>query len=450
MTSNIKQLDTLDKFFVGIILIIFAGIVIHAPIIASIGNLFPAMDNFIKSWKEILMIAASGLGVLILMRKKQLAILKQPVLLMIAAYSLLHVLLVPLFWQGSEPTLSGMLIDLRYLLFFTLVYICVVLYPSIRKKLLIVFFAGALLVCIFAVLQVFILPRDVLSYIGYNKNTIIPYLFVDENEQFVRINSTLRGPNPLGAYAGIVLAVMGALWIRTKKIKGKKATTLASVVVFGAVVALWASYSRSALIAAFVAICVVVVVHLTPKVPRWFWAIPSIIIVFAVIGVLSARESHFVSNIFFHDNPTTGAVSNSNDGHISSLEEGTDRMVRQPFGAGIGSTGSASMYGNEPIIIENQYLFIAHEVGWIGLVLFLIIFVKILQQLWRRRADWLALGVFASGIGMALIGLLLPVWVDDTVAIIWWGLAAIAVAQSLITTKGAHVRTLHKTSKRTA
>jgi hypothetical protein len=32
----------------------------------------------------------------------------------------------------------------------------------------------------------------------------------------------------------------------------------------------------------------------------------------------------------------------------------------------------------------------------------------------------------ASGIGLALIGLLLPVWVDDTVSIVWWGLAAIA------------------------
>ena len=129
-------------------------------------------------------------------------------------------------------------------------------------------------------------------------------------------------------------------------------------------------------------------------------------------------------------------------------------MVHQPFGAGIGSTGSASLYGAQPLIVENQYLFIAHEVGWIGLALFLIIFVKILQQLWKRRADWLALGVFASGIGLALIGLLLPVWVDDTVAIIWWGLAAVAIAGSplvpQITTKGSHGRKIHKTSKRAA
>ena len=34
----------------------------------------------------------------------------------------------------------------------------------------------------------------------------------------------------------------------------------------------------------------------------------------------------------------------------------------------------------------------------------------ILKRLWLVRKDWLALGVLASGIGLAMIGLLLPVW----------------------------------------
>ena len=50
---------------------------------------------------------------------------------------------------------------------------------------------------------------------------------------------------------------------------------------------------------------------------------------------------------------------------------------------------------------------------------------------WKRRQDWLALGVFGSGIGLALIGVLLPVWVDDTVSIVWWALLAIVLAAPL-------------------
>ena len=119
---------------------------------------------------------------------------------------------------------------------------------------------------------------------------------------------------------------------------------------------------------------------------------------------------------------------NSNDGHWSSLVHGTERLLVQPFGAGIGSTGSASLFGDQNVVIENQYLFTAHEAGWLGLVLFVAIFVIIMLRLWRGRRDWLSIGVFASGIGLALVGVIQPVWVDDTVSIVWWGLAAIALA----------------------
>ena len=103
-------------------------------------------------------------------------------------------------------------------------------------------------------------------------------------------------------------------------------------------------------------------------------------------------------------------------------------MIAQPLGAGVGSTGSASLYTDTPRIIENQYLFVAHETGWLGLLVFVAIFIAVLLRLWRERHDWISLGVFASGIGLALIGALQPVWVDDTVSIIWWGLAGLAIA----------------------
>ncbi len=91
--------------------------------------------------------------------------------------------------------------------------------------------------------------------------------------------------------------------------------------------------------------------------------------------------------------------------------------------------------GNDGFIVENQYLYVAHESGWLGLLLFVLIYWFILRQLWRKRQHWLALGVFASGVGLAIIGLLLPVFADDTVAIVWWGLAAIALASNLSKTK---------------
>lgn len=439
------RLDLLDKMFVGILLIIFGGIVLHAPLSVGLSTLFSAAELFIKSWKEILMLVAGLIMLAVLYRKKRWEIFKNPLVFLIAGYALLHLLLVPVFWQGSESTIAGLFIDLRYLLFFVLVYVAVVLYPQLRRTFIIAFFAGAFVVAAFALLQVFVLPADVLKYIGYNTSTIVPYLTVDENPDYIRINSTLRGPNPLGAYAVIVLAVLFAFWLRARQAVPKRWKLVFSVIAAGSFIALWTSYSRSALIAAFAALGVIVLLTVGRQLSRKVW-IGMFVVVFAVAGGLfAARDTDFVSNVILHENASTGAATSSNDGHVESLQDGLVRMARQPIGGGIGSTGSASLYSaQQPLIIENQFLFIAHEVGWLGLIAFLGILYLVFKGMWSARTDWVTLGVFASGIGLILIGLLLPVWVDDTVAIIWWGLAAVVLGG-----KDVYGRTLNKKAKRT-
>jgi len=443
MTTKQPKLGLLDKVFVGLLLVIFGGIVLHAPLSVGFSALFPSAEIVIKSWKEILLIVAIAVGAAVLVRRKQIALLKQPLILLIAAYVALHLLLLPLEWHGVLPAAAGLLIDLRYLIFFVLVYLAISMYPSLRRTFLKVFVAGAMIVLGFALLQVTVLPNDTLKYIGYGESSIMPYLTVDENPDYVRISSTLRGPNPLGAYAAIVLALLFAFGMRGNYGQVKRPVFIVALLGVGSVVALWASYSRSALVGAIVAIVLVLLLTVGRRLSKWAW-VSAIVVVMAIGGgLIAARNTDFVSNVILHENPTTGASISSNEGHIDSLSDGVNRMVHQPLGGGIGSTGSASLYSDQPLIIENQYLFIAHEAGWVGLALFLYISYKIYRGLWQRRRDWLALGVLASGIGLALIGILLPVWVDDTVAIIWWGLAAIALG-------GLYERPLNKTSKRTA
>lgn len=444
---NGPPLEFLDKLFVGVLLVIFAGIVLHAPISVGFGTLFPSAELLIKSWKEILMGLAGLVMLVILYRKKRWDILKHPILYVIAGYGLLHLLLLPIFWQGLTASIAGLLIDLRYVLFFVLVYVAIMLYPSLRRAAVWTFFAGAFVVAAFALLQVFVLPKDTLQYIGYNETTIAPFLTVDQNPDYIRINSTLRGPNPLGAYAVIVLAVLFAAWLRMKK--PNRQSLVISVIVIGSFVALWASYSRSALLAAFVAIGIIVAVVAGKRISRRIWLVIGAVVIIGVGALYIGRDTEFVSNVILHNNATTGASVDSNAGHVDSLKDGVDRMARQPLGAGVGSTGSASLYGNQPVIIENQFLFIAHESGWIGFGFFVYLTFLVQQALWRRRADWLALGVFASGIGLIVIGLLLPVWVDDTVAIIWWGLAALVIG-NVTKTEKSHGGTIHKKTKRTA
>jgi hypothetical protein len=303
------------------------------------------------------------------------------------------------------------------------------LFADQRKNFLKVFMFGGVVVMVFALLQVFVLPADILSHIGYGHNTIEPYMTVDKNTDYIRINSTLRGPNPLGAYAVIVLAFIAAAIAKRKVPPMKQSWVVACILVVGGLVALWVSYSRSALIAGVIAIAIAVTVSLFRKKHAKIWIIVGSVLLLSVGGYLAFHQnSTFVSNVLLHENPNGGSAVTSNDGHVSSLQDGVARLVNQPLGAGVGSSGSASLMGNEPLIIENSYLFVAHESGWLGLILFVAIFVMVLVRLWRGRVSYVALGVFASGVGLAGMALLLPIWADDTIGIIWWGLAAVALA----------------------
>ncbi len=108
-------------------------------------------------------------------------------------------------------------------------------------------------VIVFGVLQVIVLPKDFLSLFGYGPQTIQPYLTVDNNEAYIRINSTLRGPNPLGLYVVVMTAFVGALLYSYHKKRAVYSPILSAVVAGACVLlVLFHTYSRSAYIVAFV------------------------------------------------------------------------------------------------------------------------------------------------------------------------------------------------------
>ena len=432
-----KKLSVLDMLFIGTLLVIFGGIVLHAPFSVGFSTLFPDYEYVIKSWKEVLLGFALLLGVVILTYKKQWGLLQSKLIYYILLFAAVNLLSIPLFYTGFEATIAALFINMRFFLFFALVFVALQLYPQYYRTFVKVFIAGALVVLGFAILQLSVLPNDILRYIGYNSSTIMPYLTVDQNESYVRINSTLRGPNPLGIYAVVALSVVVAAWFKFPRKFKKSEQIVLGIITAGSIAAIWASYSRSAALAVLAAVGIVLLVVYGRRIPKAIWVSVAVVGIVLVGSLVVLRDTQFVSQVILHEDPYEGNDINSNDGHAGSLVDGANRLVRQPLGAGIGSTGSASLLTDSPVIIENQYFFVAHEVGWVGLTLFIIIYYQVLRKLWRRRAQWLALGVFASGVGIAIAGLFLPVWADDTVSIIWWGLAAVALAAPVAVVKNA-------------
>lgn len=429
------------KIITSILIIVFGMIFIHAPLSVIFGNIWPEFSDFFKAWKEILLAVCLVLLIIEVFRRGVWReIFNNNILLLLAGYVLIHLIMVVVNFQGLLATLAGILIDIRLALAFFASFIVVRLWPEISKKMTTIIFSGLIFVVGFGFLQTF-LPHDNLAILGYDKNTnIAPYQTIDQNYDFVRINSTMRGPNPLGAMMVIFFGLLAAFLVA--ELKGKSFTkrsfnvkSMKFWLIFGAIglAGVWVlvnTFSRSAWVASAVCLMLTFLIIFGKKIGIKCYLAIGFWLIFSGFLMFIYRDSAFISNILLHRNPESTSAVGSNDDHLTSLETGIERLIDQPLGAGVGSTGSASLFGQDPIIIENQYLFIAHEIGWLGLLWFIVLFAVVLFSLYRIRDNFLAVGVLASGIALGLIGFLLPVWNDDVVAIIWWGMAGICLGQS--------------------
>lgn len=437
---------------VWIVVAVLVGLALHTPVTVFVESGWPSLELLVKSWKEITLALLGVLLVILLVRRGVWReVVRDRYMQIVASIAVLHVVLLVAFDNAYVSELAGLLIDLRYYLFFGELYIAARYIPEVRRYGVRAVAVGAAIVIGFGVLQATVLPKDILAGIGYSEDTIVPYLTVDLNHDYVRINSTLRGPNPVGAFAVIALCVVGAwvLWHR-ERMKDWRAAVVAAMSMLASVVVLGASYSRSAWLAAGAAAAVVLASILPKRVALYGLAAAGLVGVLALGALLQLRDVPAVSNLVFHSNPVGGSEHKSDDGHIESLAHGLGAAANAPLGEGVGSTGSASLLSDEPVIIENQYLFMAHESGWLGIGLQLVLFAMVLWGLWRARSDWLCLGVCAAGVGMALIGVLLPVWADDVVSLYWWGLAGLALGSSGMIRSHERARATAKTHKKTA
>lgn len=424
--------DTIKRLVTCLIGAVLAGVCLQAPIAVLADVNLPDYALIIKAWKEILL-GVAGLLLVVELGKsgRWREFLYDKLLYLCLAVAVINLGLMLTIPNNQMSEYAALLVNLRIYFIFSIFYILVKIYPAAKQVLLKFVGVGMAVVCIFSLLQVMVLPKDILVNIGYSKETIRPYLTVDEHDDFVRINSTLRGPNPLGAFAVIVLSLLAAIWANGYKPKGRK-LILAWLLGIGALTALWFSYSRSAWLAALVAAGILAAIY-----HRRYWRIEMgrlatgvlicLATVLAGVGFYFASQSDAVKTVIFHNNPASENTIKSDDQHAESLIEGVNHTIEAPLGNGLGSVGSPSLLGEAPRIVENQYFYITAETGVIGLVVQLAIIIMLFCGLWKGRQHALSAGVLASGVGMMVVGLVLPVWADDTVGLVWWALAGVAL-----------------------
>lgn len=415
-----------------LISLIFILLPFHAFLTVWAASIFDHYTAF-RLWKEVL-IALALLGVLYLLlfdRKVRHHTMRRKLTWLIVGYIIVQLGAGLWAWNQGDVTLKamlyGVLLNSRFLLFFLLGWAIAIRTDRFERRWPKLMLWPAVLVVVFGLLQVFALPPDFLRHFGYGAATIEPMHTINDNEDFLRYASTLRGPNPLGAYLLIPISALVVLLVRfPKSWNWTKGLLLA-----GSLAMLFFSFSRSAWIGAVVSIVFAAAVALRRE--RWYryrWQFAGVgaaLAVAGLVGIFALQDNRHFQNFIFHTEDNSVVAVSSNDDRAVAIQDGLRDLRDDPLGDGPGTAGPASVYNDETRISENYYLQLGQETGWLGLGLFLAITLVVAYLLWTRRQTTLALSLLAALVGISVVNLMSHAWTDDTLAYIWWGLAGLAI-----------------------
>jgi len=333
----------------------------------------------------------------------------------------------------------GWIVDMRFLVFFVAVWVLALASPKLARWWPRLVFVPALVVVLFGLLQYFVLPYDFMRHLGYSATTIFPYEDINHNIHYIRIMSTLRGANPLGAYLVLVISLFvgwGAQRLVMATKRSYKKLAIASLYGVACILALLLTFSRGAWLGLLVSLAILAWMarrHLSPRLVTICIAVLCLVLV--TLGALTfVTRNSTVQNIVLHTEDHSAVATTSNGGHSSALQTGLNDLLHEPLGRGPGTAGPASVYnsGHPGRIAENYFVQIGQETGWFGLLLFIAILVSTARLLYERRNQVLAAGLLAALAGLTVVSVTSHAWADDTLAYIYWGLTGIACAMPLL------------------
>lgn len=423
--------NNLLKYGVAVILVL---IPLHAFLSVWLAN-FLGNYTVVRLWKEVLLIFLFTLAIsAILANKNTFSTFKlNKPLKILAICIVLYILMFAVFGAyslafGNIKVMAigySIISATRFLLFFIICLVAGVLHKEwFKKHMYILLFVPASVVVVFGLLQATVLPVDFLKHFGYNDSTIKSYIAVDEKVEYARTQSTLRGPNPLGAYLVVIISALVAVIMRQQKIKWYWILTLLSTVIV-----LYTTYSRSAYIGLILAVGAVVFMAVkTNKSRKVLLYLALSVALMAGAGLYVLRDNDTVQNVIFHTDEHSASQASSNEHRTGALQLAVQDIFGNPVGGGPGSAGPASVYNNSAVLSENYFLQIGQEVGIVGLALFIAICALLVLQLWQlRNKTLLAPALIAAFLGLIFVNLVSHAWADDTLAYIWWGFAGLVV-----------------------
>jgi hypothetical protein len=404
--------------------VILIGVPFHALLTAWFGAQFGYFDA-IRLWKEAILLVLAGVCVYLTARHSALRRdlkknrLAQALLAFIAFIIIVAVAGVLAGNVSPLAALYGIIIDTRAFAFLLILLIAGHLapLPFTRRRWILI---PAAIVITFGLLQMFVLPANYLTHFGYGANTLPAFQPVDNKPSLVRIQSTLRGPNPLGAYLVPIIMSFVALALVSKKRR-----VMASFGILAGLVVLYGSYSRSAIAGLALALWLFAYWSITnSRTKNIYLAISAGLVVMTGFIGFGLRNNDSFQNVAFHTNEKSTSAVSSNSARLSALESGVKDILHNPLGKGVGSAGPASVRNKSGSsrISENYFIQIGQEAGVVGLMLFVAILGAIGRVLYHKRSDVLIRATLASMAGLVLVNMVSHAFADDTLAYVFFAM----------------------------
>ena len=182
------------------------------------GASFGLSYTLLRLWSTVVLVVLAAIVTVWLVKDKELRVwFSQSYLVVVTAVFIVLNLLsgargILLGNVSIEAFWFGLLLNVRYLIFFLAIVMLMKYSRWAWQRWVRIVLAAAIIVSAFAVLQYLVLPHDFLTHFGYGAATIEPLETINNNTEYIRIASTLRGPNPLGAYMLVIISLLVALW----------------------------------------------------------------------------------------------------------------------------------------------------------------------------------------------------------------------------------------------
>lgn len=480
------------KTIVILLGVLLALLPFHPFLITALeGNTSSNSFVLFRIWKEVLLVVAMTLSFFFVLSRKEFFQKWNALSLVVFFFALLSLITGVLFTgTGFPENIPQIALGAKYGLFFLLILVVLSWIPirTVERNILEnIALTSGVIVVVFGILQITILPENFLVQFGYSPeygnihpDGALSYCHKIENsitrEEFCRIQSTLSGPNQLGAY---LLLLFPLLWMRLRKaeIYSVERFFLGIVLLGGAFVFLM-TWSRSAWIGVIAMLAGVFVLQahrplvatgalslfglgttalfapvfsITPwdawkPVSLAFASISIISLIVLTIGNLKKRWffqgmglvftfllSWLVAVRFFFDTFFWNILlrPSSSQGHWERWKDGAEYMLQYPLGLGLGDAGPASArfanLGETGFLPESWYLQVGLESGFLGLALFLIILILLGRSLFLAKND-LARAMLFSLIGISAAACFLHTWESSVVSYSFAILAAVGLA----------------------